>query len=325
MKLRYAHTNLVARDWRALARFYTEVFGCEQVGPERDLHGATVAAGIGREGSRLAGVHLRLPGFGLDGPTLELYRYDPLTDTEPSAVLRRGYGHLAFEVDDLVGMHARVLAAGGRAVGAVVTTPAGSRWVTWCYVTDPEGNPIELQRWWQSPEGLVVRPERDADRHAVRQCNRDAFGRDAEADLVDALRHADVARRAWVAVLDEKVVGHLLVTAVTVEAPGRARGAWAIGPMSAAPAAQRTGVGTALLATALAALRDEGADRVFVLGHPSYYPRLGFERADARGLRWEGGHDEAFFVLGLRPGFDDFGSGVVRYHPLFGGAGRTAK
>jgi glyoxylase I family protein len=43
---------------------------------------------------------------------------------------------------------AQVLAAGGRAVGDVVTltTAVGSR-VTWCYVTDPEGNIIELQSW----------------------------------------------------------------------------------------------------------------------------------------------------------------------------------
>ena len=33
---RYVHTNLIARDWRELARFYVEVFGCELVPPERD-------------------------------------------------------------------------------------------------------------------------------------------------------------------------------------------------------------------------------------------------------------------------------------------------
>ena len=33
--IRYAHTNLIAKDWRSLARFYIEVFGCEPAGPER--------------------------------------------------------------------------------------------------------------------------------------------------------------------------------------------------------------------------------------------------------------------------------------------------
>jgi hypothetical protein len=41
-----------------------------------------------------------------------------------------------------------VLAAGGRAVGEIVTltTATGSK-VTWVYVTDPEGNVLELQSW----------------------------------------------------------------------------------------------------------------------------------------------------------------------------------
>ena len=41
-----------------------------------------------------------------------------------------------------------VLAAGGGKVGSIVTsTTADRRRVTWAYVTDPEGNIIELQSW----------------------------------------------------------------------------------------------------------------------------------------------------------------------------------
>ena len=41
-----------------------------------------------------------------------------------------------------------VLAEGGSPVGDVVTlTTADGRRVTWCYVTDPEGNVVELQSW----------------------------------------------------------------------------------------------------------------------------------------------------------------------------------
>jgi hypothetical protein len=40
------------------------------------------------------------------------------------------------------------VAAGGAPVGEIVTlaTAAGTR-VTWCYMTDPEGNIVELQSW----------------------------------------------------------------------------------------------------------------------------------------------------------------------------------
>jgi catechol-2,3-dioxygenase len=36
IEARFGHVNLVARDWRRLADFYTRVLGCEFVPPERD-------------------------------------------------------------------------------------------------------------------------------------------------------------------------------------------------------------------------------------------------------------------------------------------------
>jgi catechol 2,3-dioxygenase-like lactoylglutathione lyase family enzyme len=145
---RYAHTNLIARDWRRLAAFYQDVFGCVPVPPERDYSGPELDAGTGVPGARVTGVHLRLPGFGDGGPTLEIYHYSIAAEGPAPAVNRPGWGHLAFAVDSVAEARAEVLAAGGGAVGEVVTltTAAGSR-VTWCYVTDPEGNVLELQAW----------------------------------------------------------------------------------------------------------------------------------------------------------------------------------
>lgn len=148
MPAKFAHTNLIARDWRTLAAFYVREFGCTPVPPERDFSGPLLEAGTGLPGAHLTGVHLRLPGWGEDGPTLEIFHYDELAEALPPAVNRPGFGHIAFAVDDVAAARARVLAAGGRALGAIVTltTSAGAR-VTWCYVTDPEGNVIELQAW----------------------------------------------------------------------------------------------------------------------------------------------------------------------------------
>ena len=148
MPTRYAHTNLIARDWRALADFYVREFGCTPVPPERDFSGPLLEAGTGLPGAHLTGVHLRLPGWGDAGPTLEIFHYDALAEGLPPAVNRPGFGHIAFAVDDVAAARTRVLAAGGRAVGEVVTLAiaAGAR-VTWCYVTDPEGNVLELQAW----------------------------------------------------------------------------------------------------------------------------------------------------------------------------------
>lgn len=145
---RYVHTNLIAEDWRALAGFYERVFGCVPVPPERDFRGRELEAGTGVPGAHMRGIHLRLPGYGETGPTLEILNYNTLLSHNPAAANRPGFGHIAFSVEDVAGAREAVLAAGGHPVGEIVTlqVATGAR-VTWCYVTDPEGNIVELQSW----------------------------------------------------------------------------------------------------------------------------------------------------------------------------------
>jgi predicted enzyme related to lactoylglutathione lyase len=145
---RYVHTNLTARDWRRLARFYQEVFGCTPSPPERDLSGRWLDELTALDGAHLTGVHLRLPGFGADGPTLEIFGYDELVEGGTPVVNEPGFGHLAFQVEDVDGALAAVRAAGGSAVGGIAELEvkgAGSLRVV--YARDPEGNILELQRW----------------------------------------------------------------------------------------------------------------------------------------------------------------------------------
>jgi predicted enzyme related to lactoylglutathione lyase len=145
---RYVHTNLIANDWRALADFYQQVFGCVPVPPERDFQGPDLEAGTGISGAHLQGVHLRLPGYGDTGPTLEIFNYNVLEERPATAVNRPGYGHIAFSVDNVATARQAVLNAGGSPLGEVVTlTVKGGAQVTWCYVGDLEGNVIELQAW----------------------------------------------------------------------------------------------------------------------------------------------------------------------------------
>lgn len=149
MSIRYAHTNLIARDWRVLVDFYCAVFGCVPVPPERDFAGPLLELLTAQPGAHLRGMHLRLPGYSAENaPTLEVFTYVDLADGLPPAVNRPGFGHIAFEVEDVAAAQEQVLAAGGRAVGEIVTLTqtTGAR-VTLCYVSDPEGNIIELQRW----------------------------------------------------------------------------------------------------------------------------------------------------------------------------------
>ena len=148
ISFRFVHTNLIARDWRSLAAFYENVFGCTPIPPERNFEGKALEAGTGLPGAHLSGLHLRLPGYAEDGPTLEILNYHLLESRERTTVNRPGFGHIAFSTEDVSKAQTAVLQAGGAKVGEIVTLEisTGAK-VTWCYVTDPEGNILELQSW----------------------------------------------------------------------------------------------------------------------------------------------------------------------------------
>ena len=148
LQARFVHVNLIAEDWRRLARFYADVFGCVPVPPERRLGGQRLAAATGVPDAEIRGVHLRLPGFDAAGPTLEIFEYNELLSSPPVAVNQRGFGHIAFAVEDVEAVQDAVLAAGGSRVGELVSLAISTtRCVTFAYAWDPEGNIIELQRW----------------------------------------------------------------------------------------------------------------------------------------------------------------------------------
>ena len=148
MKARYVHTNLIAEDWKLIADFYIKVFGCKIVPPERDYKGKDLDRGTGIDDAHLQGVHLSLPGWENNAPTLEIYSYNKLELRENKKVNSTGFGHIAFEVDDVYKARQEVRNAGGKDIGEIVTltTKTGSK-VTWCYMSDPEDNIFELQSW----------------------------------------------------------------------------------------------------------------------------------------------------------------------------------
>jgi catechol 2,3-dioxygenase-like lactoylglutathione lyase family enzyme len=144
----FRHINIVARDWKALAAFYVDVFGCEVIPPERDLSGPELEAATMVPGAHLRGAHLRLPGFDAEGPTLEVFQYDHTAAAAATDVNAPGLAHLAFEVDDVAGMRDEVIRHGGTELGETVEVEIpGGRRVTFVYMRDPEGNIIELQSW----------------------------------------------------------------------------------------------------------------------------------------------------------------------------------
>jgi predicted enzyme related to lactoylglutathione lyase len=148
VQAKFVHTNLIARDWRTLAAFYQHVFGCAPILPERDLSGPWLEAATNVPRAHIRGIHLRVPGYGDSGPTLEIFQYSPEGPESEQAIHRPGFAHIAFQVDDVEAARREVLAAGGHDFGRLVSTPvAGVGNITFVYVTDPENNVIELQSW----------------------------------------------------------------------------------------------------------------------------------------------------------------------------------
>lgn len=167
---------------------------------------------------------------------------------------------------------------------------------------------------------MTVRPEEPRDRPAVRRVNEAAFGRASEADLVDRLRARSASYLGLVAEDGGEVAGHITFSPVRLDPPRPDLVAFGLAPMSVLPDRQRGGVGSALVRAGLAACRAAGADVVFVLGHPDYYPRFGFRPA----AEWDvadpyGAPPGAFMALELTPGALGRAGGVAHYDPALDG------
>jgi predicted enzyme related to lactoylglutathione lyase len=156
--IRYTHTNLIARDWRALASFYETVLNCVPLLPERDHRGPWLDTLTGLSHARLRGIHLRLPGHGENGPTLEIFSYDEMPSPSWPMPNTPGLAHLAFAVDNVAARSEVFVRHGGTVMGPLIVReiPEAGRLFT-RYLRDPEGNIVELQKWEQleeqEPEG----------------------------------------------------------------------------------------------------------------------------------------------------------------------------
>lgn len=146
--MKYAHTNIISKDWKRLSEFYIKVFGCKIVPPIRNQEGSWLSEGTGVKHAKLQGAHLLLPGYGENGPTLEIYQYNTIEQQEPVAPNQRGFGHIAFEVEDVALKLKEIKENGGEAYGKLTNRIIeGVGRITFIYVRDPDGNLIELQSW----------------------------------------------------------------------------------------------------------------------------------------------------------------------------------
>ena len=141
---------------------------------------------------------------------------------------------------------------------------------------------------------IEIREERPDDMAAVRDLNRRAFGQDQESNIVDALRANGAALLSLVATVDDRVVGHIMYSHLSVD--DSVSGA-ALGPMAVLPEYQRQGIGGKLIEAGNRKLKDAGYPFIIVVGHADYYPRFGFRPASEHGIRCEWDIPDNVFML----------------------------
>ncbi len=169
-------------------------------------------------------------------------------------------------------------------------------------------------------ESIVkIREEAAQDIEHIGLVNEQAFAGVVEARLVNELRQNDKIVLSLVALVDGQLVGHILFSPMQIVSPaGKTHHAVGLGPVAVLPTYQQQGVGTALCQKGLAICREAGHRTVLVLGHPTYYPRFGFQPAALFEISCT--YDvpaDAFMALELQEGALDNVSGIAYYQPEF--------
>ncbi|WP_210407319.1 GNAT family N-acetyltransferase [Hydrocoleum sp. CS-953] len=154
---------------------------------------------------------------------------------------------------------------------------------------------------------MIIRKALDSDLDNILSVERAAFGSEEGPEIVQKLLGDDSAQPivSLVAFQEDRAVGHIFFSRATLE-PNVPLSLSILGPLAVIPDAQKQGIGGKLIQNGLDILSKSGVDLVFVLGHPTYYPRFGFKPAG--NLRFEPSYPipeqnaDAWMVQELRPG-----------------------
>jgi putative acetyltransferase len=163
---------------------------------------------------------------------------------------------------------------------------------------------------------FTVRPAADGDEEAIRGVHLAAFPTSAEANLVARLHEDFDSEISLVAEQAGEIVGHAMLSRMSVSAGSRVLRALGLGPVGILPGSQGSGIGSNLIRSALGIAGTLGEEVVFVLGEPDYYARFGFSAEAAANFAspYAGLY---FMALWLRPDALPPVAGKADYAPAF--------
>lgn len=171
---------------------------------------------------------------------------------------------------------------------------------------------------------VTIRQERQTDYRKTEEVVQQAFLNEEFSDkkehaLVKRIRECDafIPELSIVAV-DEEIVGHIMLSKITIEQDGASVDSLALAPVSVATGYQKKGIGVKLIVAALEKAKELGYGSVVVLGHPEYYPKFGFKKASEWNIKapFEVS-EEVFMVMELTENALESVEGVVQYSSAF--------
>lgn len=171
---------------------------------------------------------------------------------------------------------------------------------------------------------IKIRQEQQNDYSKTEEVVKEAFLNEEfsdkkEHELVKRIRECDAFVPALsIVAVDEEIVGHIMLSKITIEQGGTTVDSLALAPVSVAPGHQKKGIGGKLIVAALEKAKELGYGSVVVLGHPEYYPKFGFKKASDWNIKapFEV-QDEVFMVMELRENALQGVEGVVQYSSAF--------
>ena len=147
---------------------------------------------------------------------------------------------------------------------------------------------------------VEIRRATCADCSATRQIVLAAFHDNEPEETVaflDALRSDGCILGEWIAEGVTGLLAHIVFSRVwIVLESGERRDAVMLTPLAVHPDRQRQGLGSRLMQTAMAELERDGEDLFLVLGHPAYYPRVGFSAERANDIQSPWSNEPAFMA-----------------------------